>query len=82
MSRYYIYVEIRGETTRQGPNSFGAAFTEAAIRINARIRQEGFDTTVMQVQRDDLKAFLKQMLIVVTTSVALNLKPPSITYDQ
>jgi cell division control protein 45 len=40
-------------------NVFGVAFRDAADRTNARIKHDGFETAMMEVQKDDLKHFLE-----------------------
>ena len=40
-------------------NTFGAAFREAADKTNSRIRHDAFETSVMEIQRDDLQRFLE-----------------------
>jgi len=63
---------IRGGVTRQGANSFGAAFRLAAERIGVPVRHEGFDTSTLQLPKDALQPFFKQLIIVVSGLISLN----------
>ncbi len=39
-------------------SSFGIFFQEAAERSRARVRQDRFDASVMEIRKDDLLMFL------------------------
>lgn len=43
----------------QTKNNFGVIFREAADKTNAAIKHDGFETAVMEVQKDDLHKFLE-----------------------
>eukprot|EP00808_Paulinella_micropora_P021793 g56480.t1 len=59
----YLLVGVTGAGSRssQGAakNSFGNAFHEATNKCKARVKHDGFETSVIEVQRDDLKNFLE-----------------------
>lgn len=40
---------------------FGVAFVEAKIRSNARTRHGTFDTSVVEVNKEDLTSFLEEL---------------------
>ncbi|KAI0341751.1 CDC45-like protein [Trametopsis cervina] len=42
-------------------NEFGLAFLDAKERCNARMRHGSFDTSVIEINKDDLKVFLETM---------------------
>ncbi|TFY59472.1 hypothetical protein EVJ58_g5762 [Rhodofomes roseus] len=42
-------------------NEFGLAFLDARERCNARTRHGSFDTSVLEIQKDDLKVFLETL---------------------
>lgn len=62
---------LRQAKTRRGANAFGAAFRAAAEKVRARVRQDGFDNSVVYVQKADLKNFLHQLIFTVSGSVTL-----------
>ena len=39
-------------------SSFGMYFQEAAEKANARVRQDRFDASVMEIRKEDLLTFL------------------------
>ncbi|KAJ3046361.1 hypothetical protein HK097_000940 [Rhizophlyctis rosea] len=49
----------RGGDVRK--NTFGLAFQYAAEKTGARVKHEGFDTSVLEIQRDDLGSFLVEL---------------------
>jgi cell division control protein 45 len=52
-----LTTKIPGSTT----NTFGCAFREAAMRTNARIKHDGFNTCWLEVQMDDVNDFMKYL---------------------
>ena len=44
-----------------GHSEFGLAFLDAKERCNARTRHGTFDTSVLEINKDDLKVFLETM---------------------
>jgi cell division control protein 45 len=44
-------------------NKFGTAFQRTATRLNARVRIDGFESSVIQVAKDDLSRFLEALTI-------------------
>jgi cell division control protein 45 len=44
-----------------GRNSFGIAFREAAEHTRARIRHDGFDASIIEVLRDDVRHFVEYL---------------------
>lgn len=44
-------------------NKFGTAFQRTAERVNARVRMDGFESSVIQVARDDLSRFLEALTV-------------------
>jgi len=54
----YLLVGVTASTQKK-KNSFGVAFREAADKCSARIKHDGFETSVMEVQKDDLNKFLE-----------------------
>jgi len=42
-------------------NSFGTAFREAREAVDAKANHSGFETTVIEVQKDDLKRFIDEV---------------------
>jgi hypothetical protein len=49
-------------------SEFGTLFREAAEQSGARYRQEGFDTSVMEVEKNDLQKFLELLHSGLLTS--------------
>lgn len=47
--------------TVPGHSEFGLAFLDAKERCNARTRHGSFDTSVIEINKDDLKIFLETM---------------------
>ena len=64
LSVYYLFVCAIVTMKR---SRFGAAFRGAAQRTNARIKHDSFDTSVIEVQREDLRKFI-DCLFVETAS--------------
>jgi cell division control protein 45 len=62
---------LRNAPTRRGANAFGTAFRAAAAKVRARVRHDGFDASIVYVQRADLKKLIHQLIFVVTASVSL-----------
>lgn len=50
--------EHRGELAR---NRFGVAFRLAMRKVRARVRHDGFDSAMIEVQAEDLKGFLQML---------------------
>jgi hypothetical protein len=50
-------------------SSFGTAFREAAEQAESRIRHDGFETSVMEIQKDDLSRSVRMMLVTMLGSV-------------
>ena len=46
-----------------GRNSFGKAFQEAAVELNAHIAHEGFESSMCQVASNDLDNFLNGIVM-------------------
>jgi len=42
-------------------NEFGLAFLDAKERCNARTRHGSFDTSVLEINQEDLKVFLETL---------------------
>jgi len=42
-------------------NKFGAAFRLAAESINARIKHDGFDSSIMEIEREDVQRFIESL---------------------
>lgn len=47
-----------GEVSR---NKFGSSFTKAAEKTNARVRHDGFETSIMEVEKDDIYKFMEYL---------------------
>ena len=45
----------------EGNSEFGLAFLDAKERCNARTRHGTFDTSVLEINKDDLKVFLETL---------------------
>ena len=43
------------------PSEFGLAFLDAKERCNARTRHSSFDTSVIEINKDDLNSFLENL---------------------
>ena len=43
-------------------SEFGLAFLDAKERCNARTRHGSFDTSVIEINKDDLKVFLETLV--------------------
>ncbi len=43
------------------PNKFGVAFRRVVAQTNAGVRMESFDSTVIEVQKDDFLPFLETL---------------------
>ncbi|KND03063.1 DNA replication initiation factor CDC45 [Spizellomyces punctatus DAOM BR117] len=59
----YLVIGFTG-STKGGvvrKNTFGPAFQRAAQRTNARIRHDSFETSVMEVRKEDLTDFLESL---------------------
>lgn len=58
----YLVLGIVGTVRASAPkNSFGRAFRTAADRTKSRIKHDGFETSVMEVQKDDLSKFMEYL---------------------
>jgi cell division control protein 45 len=59
----YLVVGVTGRGSRPTAgrtiNTFGLAFRNAAERVQARVKHDGFETSVLQVQEDDLRRFIE-----------------------
>lgn len=42
-------------------NRFGMAFNNAAVRIRARVKHDGFDSAMIEIKAGDLKGFLQTL---------------------
>lgn len=40
-------------------NRFGIAFRDAAIKVNARVKHDGFESSLIEVRAEDLRSFLQ-----------------------
>jgi len=49
------------ELTSLSSSEFGLAFLDAKERCNARTRHSSFDTSVLEINHDDLKVFLEAL---------------------
>mmetsp|Transcript_23927 Transcript_23927/g.64676 ORF Transcript_23927/g.64676 Transcript_23927/m.64676 type:complete len:162 (-) Transcript_23927:118-603(-) len=54
--------EVAGEFVK---NTFGKAFKLAAEGINARFRHNSFDTSVMEIERDDVHRFIESLHVTM-----------------
>lgn len=50
-------IRSRGASEKGGKNSFNKAFKAAAQDVDARFRHDGFEGSVIEIQRDDFKKF-------------------------
>jgi len=42
-------------------NKFGTSFNKAAEKTQARVRHDGFETNIMEVQKDDVFKFMEYL---------------------
>lgn len=42
-------------------NRFGIAFRDAAIKVNARVKHDGFESSLIEVRAEDLRSFLQTL---------------------
>lgn len=49
---------------RDNFSSFGRSFIEAAERSGARIKHDGFEESIIEVQREDLNNFLHVLTLL------------------
>ena len=47
-------------------NKFGHAFREAANQIKARFKHDGFDSAVMEIDKDDVLRFIESLHEIMT----------------
>eukprot|EP00457_Paulinella_chromatophora_P004477 gb/GEZN01004489.1/.p1 GENE.gb/GEZN01004489.1/~~gb/GEZN01004489.1/.p1 ORF type:complete len:584 (-),score=68.31 gb/GEZN01004489.1/:81-1832(-) len=57
LRKTYLVVGVTGGG-KNSRNSFGMAFHQATERCSARVKHDGFETSVIEVQKEDLKKFL------------------------
>ncbi|KAK9862005.1 hypothetical protein WJX84_004878 [Apatococcus fuscideae] len=50
-------------------NTFGQMFKSAALRLNADVQQDGFETSIIKVQAEDVIRFLRELATVDLTAV-------------
>lgn len=50
-----------GATEGTARNRFGTAFRRAAQAVRARVKHDGFDTSMIEVKAEDLKGFLQTL---------------------
>lgn len=66
----YVVVGVDGTPTTAGApetdgstpqfrNKFGSSFAKAAERTNARVKHDAFDTSIIEVQKDDIYNFME-----------------------
>lgn len=42
-------------------NKFGIAFRDAALKVNARVKHDGFESSLIEVRAEDLRSFLQTL---------------------
>lgn len=52
---------MRGQNADGMRSEFGLAFLDAKERCNARTRHGTFDTSVLEINKEDLKVFLETL---------------------
>jgi cell division control protein 45 len=61
----YIVVGVTGKGSRpqagRALNTFGMAFRTAADKIQARVKHTGFETSILEVQNEDLPKFMQTL---------------------
>eukprot|EP00658_Telonema_sp_P-2_P077364 TRINITY_DN6978_c0_g1_i3.p1 TRINITY_DN6978_c0_g1~~TRINITY_DN6978_c0_g1_i3.p1 ORF type:complete len:574 (-),score=126.51 TRINITY_DN6978_c0_g1_i3:286-2007(-) len=62
----YLLVAVDGTVTTthsgvedQMRNKFGTSFAKAAERTNARVKHDGFDSSIIEIQKDDIYNFME-----------------------
>lgn len=53
------------EVAGSGKNSFGIAFRRAANVRGSRVRHDGFDRSVMEIEKDDAHDFLESLSLIM-----------------
>lgn len=46
-------------------STFGGYFADAAAESGARVRHDGFDDSVLEVQKEDLNRFISVLLLAM-----------------
>jgi cell division control protein 45 len=63
----YIVIGIPSPQTLKDVyrNSFGISFKEAAIQSGARFKHDGFEESIIEVQKEDINKFLHVLLVIL-----------------
>ena len=56
-----VYLVAGVKSVLEAKNRLGRAFHDIAVKINLRVKMDGFDTTYLEIQKDDFQSFLQEM---------------------